>query len=78
MEKDPKQYVTLHASVLLKIVQDITECVRDRGWTPAQVQEAVQGAFVAAYRAGGTVDSIDQFSDLLMERAGAPPDATKH
>lgn len=78
VEKDPKEYVTLHASVLLKIVEDITECVRDRGWTPEQVQEAVQGAFCTAYRVGGTVDSVEQFSDLLMEQAGSPPDATKH
>ena len=78
VEKDPKEYVTLHASVLRKIVLDITECVRERGWSPEQVEEAVKGAFCTAHRAGGTVDSIDQFADLLMERAGAPPDATRH
>ena len=78
MDKDPEQYVTLHGSVLRKIVTDIADCVRTLGWTDEQVQEAIKGAFCTAYSLGGTVNSVDEFADALMKQSGSPSDATKH
>ena len=78
VENDPKQYVTLHGSVFRKIILDIVECVRERGWSEAEVEEAIKGAFVTVHGLGGTANSIAEFSDALMAKSGSPPEATKH
>lgn len=76
--KHPKeQYVTLHGSVFAKAVVDIVENVRE-GWTDEQVQEAVNGLFVTAHKAGGTIDDVDHLVILLTSEHGSPPGTTQH
>lgn len=78
VSSNPKHYVTLHASVLRKAILDITISAQHYGWTPEQVELAIKGVFVAAHDNGGTINSIEEFTNLVVRRSGTPPNAIQH
>jgi len=78
MSSNPKHYVTLHASVLRKAILDIVSSAQHYGWTSEQIEQAIQGVFVAAHTNGGTINSIEEFTDLVVSRTGTPPNAVQH
>jgi hypothetical protein len=78
MNGDPKRYVTLHASVLRKAILDIVKAAQHYGWGDEQVELAIRGVFVAAHDNGGTINSIEEFTNLVVRRSGTPPNAVRH
>ena len=78
MSSNPKHYVTLHASVLRKAILDIVEAAQQYSWTDEQVEYAIQGVYVAAYDNGGTINNIEEFTNLVVRRSGIPPNAVRH
>lgn len=78
MNGDPKHYVTLHASVLRKAILDIVKASQQYSWTDEQVEHAIRGVYVAAYDNGGTINNIEEFTNLVVRRSGTPPNAIRH
>ena len=78
MSSNPKHYVTLHASVLRKAILDIVEAAQQYSWTSEQVEQAIQGVFVVAHINGGTINSIEEFTDLVVSGTGTPPNVVQH
>jgi hypothetical protein len=78
MSSNPKHYVTLHASVLRKAILDIVESSHQYGWTAEHVEAAIRGIYVAAHDNGGTINSIEELTNLVVRRSGTPPNAVRH
>jgi hypothetical protein len=75
---NPKHYVTLHASVLRKAILDIVKAAQLYSWTDEQVESAIRGVYVAAHDNDGTINSIEEFTNLVVSRSGTPPNAVRH
>ncbi len=78
MTSNPKHYVILHASVLRKAILDIVAAAQQYSWSAEQVEYAIQGVFVAAHDNGGTINNIEEFTNLVVKRSGTPANATRH
>jgi hypothetical protein len=78
MKHPEEQYVTLHASVLRKAISDICENIMIRGWTERDVERAIRGLFGVARSNGGTINDLEEFTNLVVSKHGTPPGATTH
>lgn len=78
MNGKPEHYITLHASVLREAILDIVISAREHDWTAEQLDYAIQGVFVAAYINGGTIHSIEEFTNLVLRASGTPPNTVTH
>lgn len=78
VSSNPKHYVTLHASVLRKVILDIVISARQYDWTAEELEYAIQGVFVAAHDNDGTINNIEELTNLVVRRSGTPPNAIQH
>ena len=58
--------------------QDIVAAAQHYNWSAEQVEYAIHGVFVAAHDNGGTINNIEEFTNLVVSRSGTPPNAVRH